>query len=78
MDNNKVNKKLENFKGFFKPKGEKSKEVIEAADSTAVNRKGFFLGATFFNCTIGQTYKTSKRYEWACRAFLANHSGFCA
>ena len=42
MDNNKVNKKLENFKGFFKPKGEKSKEVIEAADSTAVNRKGFF------------------------------------
>ena len=42
MDNNKVSKKLENFKGFFKPKGEKSKEVNEAADSTAVNRKGFF------------------------------------
>ena len=43
MENSKVNKKLENFKGFFKPRGgEKVKDVNEVAQPTGTNGKGFF------------------------------------
>ena len=43
MENSKVNKKLENFKGFFKPKGgEKPKDVPVASESTGTNGRGFF------------------------------------
>lgn len=54
MENSKVNKKLENFKGFFKPKGgEKVKDVHDVAQPAGTNGRGFFK-------TVAQEETSSK------------------